>query len=289
MDVPTTDQLSEIVRGMQACKPETILPKKRLKHKRKVPNYFTVDQLIKLFSVMDNCRLAVMCFLAFTSGMRRAEICTIKKINIIWEEAKIKVYGKTGEDFVSIRPFVLPILKKWFRLTGDSPWLFPAHKDPQKPAHFTGFYHYYQGCLQRAGLYAGEWVTVSGVTRHCYNFHTLRHSFATYLLERNVSMEKVRVIMRHSKIQTTQIYSHVSDQSVRAAVDDTFSLRKFPGKVAVREVNNRPLSNDDPLLTLTNRLARGEISIEEFKRLKEVIEPVTAGLSSFGDRPDYLG
>lgn len=286
MDVPTTDQLAEIVRGMQACKPETILPKKRSKHKRKVPNYFTVDQLIKLFSVIDNCRLAVMCFLAFTSGLRRAEICTIRKDNIIWEESKIKVYGKTGEDFVSIRPFVLPILRKWVRLTGDSPWLFPAHKDPQKPAHFTGFYHYYQGCLRRAGLYAGEWVTVNGMTRHCYNFHTLRHSFATYLLERNVPIEKVRLIMRHSKLKTTQIYSHVSEQSVRHTVDEAFSLKKNQARPVIREPSNSVV---DPLLTLTNRLARGEISIEEFTRLKEVIEPVTASRSSLIDRPDYMG
>jgi hypothetical protein len=109
--------------------------------------------------------------------------------------------------------------------------------------------------LEKAKLLIKTEKTVHGQQRHLYSFHTLRHTYATYLLERGVDLYYIQRSLGHSDIYTTQIYAYVSQKDLKEKIDRAFKSVKKQSAV----------SSGDPLDVLKIRFANGEIDIEEFK------------------------
>ena len=99
-----------------------------------------------------------------------------------------------------------------------------------------------------------------GRPRYKYYFHTLRHSYATYLEEQGVAIEKISKLLGHADIGTTMIYTHISDTKAQQSVDEAFSSPFGLKKNVMPQSNN--VKSPEEILGV--RLANGEISPKEF-------------------------
>jgi integrase len=274
MEFNTGSWLVDNVGGEVNFEPIQIKTKRHVTHKRKNPNYLSINQLEKLFKAMTNARDSLICLLAFSSGFRRAEVLSLKVKDIDWDKKTVMLNETKGGERkpVTIRPWVIPILKKWVRVIGqDSSYLFPSTDFRGGHLFPEGWYKTYRGILKKAGLWIEDHKKNDGATRHSYTFHTLRHSFCTYLLESGVSPAKVQKLMRHSKLKTTmQHYSHVRDPVAAEACDEAFSLKKKkPSMVSMKELDNEI---NDPIFQLKSQLVKNKITAEEFKEKIELLK-----------------
>jgi len=222
---------------------------------RKLPNVLNKKQLLKIFEGIDEADVFVGSMLALCCGLRISEVCSLKKQDVDFGNERIKiVQGKGSKDrYVMLPSKLKPVLEKWFRLN-QSELVIPAmYKDQMREAQFAGKFRKY---LKKADRQSFLNKTVTGQPRYAYSFHTLRHTYATFLLEKGVDLYYVQRALGHSDIHTTQIYAHISNKDLQDKINHAF------GKKAGQR---RPESIQDPIQLLQLRFANGEITQEEYK------------------------
>ena len=235
---------------------------RKIKEKgRKLPNVLNKKQLLQLFSCIKETDIFIASLLALCCGLRISEVCTLRKQDIDFENEKIKVVqGKGSKDrYVMLPEKLKPILERWFRING-SEYVIPAvfkgwMSESQLPIKFRKY-------LEEAGLLIETEKTAHGQQRHAYSFHTLRHTFATFLLEKGVDLYYVQRALGHSDIHTTQIYAHISNKDLQSKINNAFGHKKKEGFHSV----------NDPVQLLQLKYANGDISLEEYKDKMEVLE-----------------
>ena len=106
------------------------------------------------------------------------------------------------DRYVMLSPRLLDLLHDWWRLAHPRGWLFPG-LDPVEPLSTRQ--------LRRAVVAAAR---TAGITKRVTP-HTLRHSFATHLLEQNVDIRVIQVLLGHAKLDTTALYTRVAVATIR--------------------------------------------------------------------------
>lgn len=259
------------------------LRKKRTR--RKIPSVLTKDHLIKLFNAIDNPLLGVACAVSLFCGLRIAEVSKLKWEEIDLDKRELKVVcGKGSKDrYSNIPDQLIPILRKYKRFIGTkSEYLFPSQKS-DKPKLATTIAQEYMKALARAELNIQVGTSKHGRPMYKYSFHTLRHTYATYLLEKGVELIYIQKALGHSDMVTTQIYAHVSNPELRKRIDDAFGVKSEVQKTlskSKRQVQNAgympsqlTLSQaSDPLQILKLRLVSGEINIDRYNKLKRILK-----------------
>jgi integrase/recombinase XerD len=122
--------------------------------------------------------------------------------------------GKGRKDrYAMLSPQLLALLRAWWRQCRSRGWLFPG-RDPLLPITTRQLNRVCHMAAQAAGL--GAWVTP----------HTLRHSFATHLLESQTDVRVIQVLLGHAKLDTTARYTHIATNLLRTVVSplDRLSL-----------------------------------------------------------------
>jgi len=235
---------------------------RKIKEKgRKLPNVLNKKQLLKLFSYIDDTNVFVGSLLGLFCGLRVSEVCSLKKQDVDFENEKIKVVsGKGNKDRYVMLPVKLkPILEKWFRVY-DSEYVIPAmYKDKLKGPQLTQKFRKY---LVKADLSIFVGNTSVGQPRYAYSFHTLRHTYATYLLEKGVDLYYVQRALGHSDIHTTQIYAYISNKDLKDKINFAFGKKE-------KKRNYRGVV--DPMQILQLRYAQGDIGLEEYKERVKVL------------------
>ena len=229
---------------------------------RKLPNVFNKKQLIKLFSSIEETDTFIASLLALCCGLRRSEICSLKKQDVDFENERIKiVQGKGSKDrYVMLPTKLKPILEKWFRVN-DSELVIPAmFKDQLSGNQLTICFRKY---LKKAGLSIHTSTTKNGQPRYAYSFHTLRHTYATFLLEKGVDLYYVQRALGHSDIHTTQIYAHISNKDLQDKINTAFGKKSN---------QRRQDSITDPIQLLQLKFANDELSLEEYNAKLGVLE-----------------
>jgi integrase/recombinase XerD len=181
------------------------LPKSGLK----LPDVLTIDEVKRLLDAPDpkkpsGCRDAAMLELLYAAGLRVSELITLKLQDVNLTAGYVRVFGKGAKERVvpigqyaqeKIRRFITgarqALLKDRISAT-----LFVARAG--KPLSRQGFWK----LIKRYGLRAG--------LRKVITPHTLRHSFASHLLEGGADLRAVQTMLGHADITTTQIYTHVA-------------------------------------------------------------------------------
>lgn len=238
---------------------------------RKLPNVFNKEQIKQLLKAIDEPWLMVAILLGIFCGLRRMEVSNLKAEHIDLTTRRLRVensknpnksiegYGK--DRMVPVPQFLTPVLKLWIQLIGGQGYLFPSLKNPAEPVSKEHLWRAYNQALQRAGLNDVIKNDAKGMRRHKYNFHTLRHTYATLLWEKTGDILTVKSALGHAKIETTMIYTHVTNAVIEQKVNDAFS-NKFTPKLADTAIS-------DPIGILARRFAMGEITKEQFRSLRQ--------------------
>jgi site-specific recombinase XerD len=180
---------------------EIVLP--RPKKEQKLPPVLTEAECIAIFTQINNPKHKVLIMLAYGAGLRVNELVTLCWADILFEEHKIHIkHGKGKKD----RPVMLPYsivagLQAYRNLTKSDHYVFEGQYKGE-PYSASSVRQIMKRAVETAGL--GKKATP----------HTLRHSFATHLLEAGTDLRFIQALLGHSSIKTTTIYTHLTKKGV---------------------------------------------------------------------------
>jgi len=154
---------------------------------------------------------------AYGCGLRASEIVHLKVSDIDSARMLIRVeQGKGRKDrYVMLSPDLLELLRAWWREARPRGWLFPG-RDPAQPLSTRQ--------LNRACHVAAATAALDKRV----SLHTLRHSFATHLLERKTDIRVIQVLLGHKKLDTTALYTRVALKTLGAVKSPLAHLRPPP-------------------------------------------------------------
>lgn len=178
----------------------------RPKPERRLPVVLSRDEVQRLFAVVTNLKQKALFMVAYDAGLRLSELINLRLEDIDSGRMVLRIrQGKGKKDrYARLTPGLLELLREYWREFRPENLLFPgatANKryDLATPGHL----------LKKVCRKAGIQKRVS--------MHTLRHSFATHLLEAGVNLRVIQQMLGHDKIQTTALYTHISLEELRAA------------------------------------------------------------------------
>jgi len=180
---------------------------------QKVPVTLTPEEVSRLLEAVPNMRDRTAMEVSYATGMRLSEVLQLKVADIDSGRMIIRVdQGKGKKDRnVMLSPSLLESLRVYWKRYRPKYWLFPG-KDAKGPIHPT--------LLQRTFIRA----KVEARIRKPVSFHSLRHSFATHLLESGVNVRTIQVLLGHRSLDTTQRYVHVAGDYLKTTRSPLDSL-----------------------------------------------------------------
>jgi len=177
-------------------------PVEKIKHPRakmKLPIVLDLSEVESLFAVTKNLKHKAMLMIIYSSGLRVSEAARLELTDIDSKRMTVRIrQGKGGKDRYSIlSQTTLEHLRQYWRKYRPSRWLFEGQKNND---HITGYtiQHVFYAAKKHAGITKPASV------------HTLRHSFATHLIEAGTSLHHVQLLLGHRSPTTTTVYLHVS-------------------------------------------------------------------------------
>jgi site-specific recombinase XerD len=178
-----------------------------------LPSILAHSELMSLFRAANRplSRAALLC--AYAAGLRVSEVTRLQIADIDSERGVIRVHGKGDKDRLTLlSPRLLRALRKyWLETRPPAPWLFPGRTTD---GHVSR--RHLHDVFRRA-LHAAK------ITRRKLRFHSLRHSFATHLLEAGVDIRVLQAMLGHANVSTTTRYAQVRTDLI-AAVPDPLDL-----------------------------------------------------------------
>jgi len=176
------------------------------KKPRKLPTVLTMEQVWKLICAPKNLKHRLILMTTYSAGLRASEVIGLKPEHIDSERMLIKVEdGKGNKDrYTLLSEKLLVQLRQYYRKYRPELYLFPSTFKEKKnsPLVYESIRSIYEQARKRVGIKKGEGI------------HTLRHSFATHLLEAGYDIRKIQVLMGHTRLSTTMIYLHVSRETL---------------------------------------------------------------------------
>ena len=171
---------------------------------RKLPRILPPEDVLRLLEAAPNPMSKAALSLAYGAGLRAMEVVALKVTDIDSQRMLLRVeQGKGRKDrFAMLSPQLLELLRDWYRIARPRLYMFPGRDmiGPMTPRQLNRICHM---AAELAGLPA--WVAP----------HTLRHSFATHLLESNVDVRVIQVLLGHAKLDTTARYTQVATNIIR--------------------------------------------------------------------------
>ena len=173
-----------------------------IKRNKTLPNILTINEVKKLIESSKNVKHKLIIKLLYGTGLRVSEIVNLEKKDILINESMIKVVlGKGKKDrFVKLPDSIKNELENYSKI-GNSKYLFESNRG---------------GKLTKATVQAilRNSAKRAKIKKRVYP-HLLRHSFATHLLEQGTDLRVIQKLLGHSSIKTTQIYTQISQASIK--------------------------------------------------------------------------
>jgi integrase/recombinase XerD len=174
---------------------------------KRLPTYLSSEEVEKILGNPDlnrpsGLRDALILELLYDCGLRVSELAALKVEDLDMEAWLIRVKGKGGKErFVPFGEEAREVLDRYLEEAGRAPYLLPGR---------------FGGHLTRQGIWkiVKRYLRLSGITKEV-SPHTLRHSFATHLLNNGADLRAVQMMLGHADISTTQIYTHLSQERLK--------------------------------------------------------------------------
>jgi site-specific recombinase XerD len=185
-----------------------------LKEPRKVPVVMSQDEIKRLLAMAATVKLRTMLSLAYGCGLRAGEVVRLKVGDIDSAQNIIRIVQAKGrkDRNVMLPADTLGLLRRWWKerprrqdrdVAPAERWLFPG-RNAGRPLTTRQFARRFQQTVRKAGI-------TKPVT-----LHSLRHSFATHLLERGVDIRVIQALLGHDKLETTARYTRVATGMISA-------------------------------------------------------------------------
>lgn len=188
-------------------RPEVVESIPFARRERGLPVVLSVDETVRFLSAVTIPRHRVLLTTIYAAGLRLGEALSLRGCHIDSSRMVIRVrQGKGKKDrYVPLSPALLEILREHWRREHLHDLLFPMTNDPSRPMPGSTVERYVKRVVRNAGL--SKHVTPK----------TLRHSYATHLIEAGASPRVVQVLLGHASVHTTETYMHVSPQTMAHA------------------------------------------------------------------------
>lgn len=189
-----------------------MIPRRR--HYRELPAIMSKTEIVRFFSVIDNLRDKAMFETVYGAGLRVSEIARLRTQDIDSEQMRIFVrHGKGGKDrYTLLSQRNLEILREYWR--------------QYRPNHPEGYLFYSR--VRKSNIMTSKAIQ-DAFHKYCkkaslpdsFTVHTLRHCFATHLLESGAELVRIKQLLGHTFLQTTSIYLHLSNtnQAIQSPLD----------------------------------------------------------------------
>ena len=171
---------------------------------RKLPVVLSPEEVTRFLEAAPGLKYRAALSVAYGAGLRANEVVSLKVSDIDSTRMVIRVeQGKGRKDrYVMLSPPLLALLRAYWKAARPQGWLFPG-RDRVTPLSTRQ--------LNRACHFAAQ---AAGIDKRV-SLHTLRHSFATHLLEQKVDIRVIQVLLGHKKLDTTALYSQVATRTIR--------------------------------------------------------------------------
>jgi integrase/recombinase XerD len=175
------------------------------KKKRKLPEVFTTEEVFRIIHSAGNLKHKTILMLTYSSGLRVGELVNLKVEDILREPMRLKVRdAKGGRDrYTLLSEICLNQLEQYWKAYRPVNWLF-CGKSPGEQISIRAVQHAYQRAKR-----------IAGITKQC-GIHTLRHSFATHMIETGSGIFQLQKFLGHRHLTTTLVYVHLNEEKTMA-------------------------------------------------------------------------
>jgi site-specific recombinase XerD len=188
---------------------------------KRLPQILSREEVARVLDGTENLKHRVLLMTTYAAGLRVSEAVRVRVTDIDSQRMLIRVeQGKGMKDrYTLLSPRLLVELRRYYRIYRPAEWLFTDHRrhTPMDPRSASRIY---QVAKKRAGIQKAGGI------------HTLRHSFATHLLESGIDVVSIQRLLGHARVETTAHYLHVTPQRVGPQASPLDLLRLPPGSSA---------------------------------------------------------
>jgi len=179
-------------------RPWEISPVPRVKLDKKLPVVLSTEEIKRLLTVIRNIKHKALLTVIYSAGLRTSEAANLKISDIDSSRMQIRIQNSKGakDRYTILSETALRILRQYWKINRPHEWLFPG-RFGDKPIGFRGISFIFNQYKKRAGITKAATV------------HSLRHSFATHLLENGADLYHIQLLLGHSSPKTTTVYLHV--------------------------------------------------------------------------------
>jgi site-specific recombinase XerD len=202
------------------------------KKQRRLPTILSLEEVGQLIDAAGNLQQRAVLMILYGTGMRRAEVSRLKVTDVDSQRMIIRVeHGKGGHDRdLPLSPALLETLREYWRWKKPQTYLFPSHDSRRGKDQPMSERNVWYACTQ-AARHAGIRKRVTP--------HTLRHSWATHLLEAGTDLRTIQVLLGHGDLETTAKYLHLSRQHLHAVANPLDQLPISNVKETNREYHRK--------------------------------------------------
>ena len=181
------------------------------RQQKRLPEILTPSQINHLLQVTPRLKDKCLLGMFYGTGVRLEEMALLKISSICSKSKEVKVVqGKGNKDRITLLPEkLLPQLREYYRQYKPRVYLFEG-RHSGRPMSNSAMQTIVRNAMQGAGFPRGKFTA-----------HSLRHSFATHLLDSGVDLHTIKVLLGHSNIETTMVYLHLQ-KNKRAALISPF-------------------------------------------------------------------
>ena len=174
---------------------------KRPRREMKLPVVLSTGEVASMIAATKNVKHRALLALAYSSGVRREELRTLKPENIDPERMRVHVVQGKGKKarYTLLSQKALDLLRIYYRFEKPTCFLFETSLKKGKSLAVETINQIAKNAARKAGV------------KKKISFHTLRHSFATHLLEKGVNLRIIQQFLGHNSLKTTSVYLHIAN------------------------------------------------------------------------------